>query len=92
MEDIFQVVITSDDVTNGKPDPEPYVKTIGALGVKSSECVVIEDSFNGIQAAKRAGVKCIAVATSFGREKLIGADVVVNRLGDVRNHLISSLT
>ncbi|MFQ6091123.1 MAG: HAD family hydrolase [bacterium] len=83
LEDIFQVVVTADDVLNGKPHPEPYVKTIEALRLKPSECIVIEDSVNGVRAAKGAGAKCIAVATSFEREELEEADVVVGQLSEI---------
>ena len=91
LKDIFQVVVTADDVSKGKPDPEPYLRTIEALGMKSSECIVIEDSINGVQAAKGAGAKCIAVATSFEREELAEADAVVDRLEDVTDDFIFSL-
>ena len=84
-------MVTADDVSMGKPDPEPYLRTIEALGMKSSECIVIEDSINGVQAAKRAGAKCVAVATSFEREELAGADAVVHRLEDVTDDFILSL-
>jgi len=90
IENIFQVVTTSDDVTNGKPDPEPYSKTIYTLGFKPVECVVIEDSVNGIKSAKGAGARCIAVATSFGSDELMEADIVVSRLGDITENMISS--
>lgn len=63
-------VLSGDDVVNGKPDPEPFLKAACALGVQSTECVVVEDSLNGIEAAHRAGMKCIAVSTSFSRKKL----------------------
>jgi len=89
--DIFQVVVTADDVANGKPHPEPYARTIEELRLTPPDCVVIEDSVNGILSAKRAGAKCIAVATSFQRDELTDADVVVDRLGDITERTLLSL-
>jgi len=66
LRDYFEVIISSEDVKNGKPDPEPFNKAKNELGLKSSDCIVIEDSSVGILAAKRAGIKCIAINTSGG--------------------------
>ncbi len=57
----FQVILTSEDVVRGKPDPEIYTKTVTRLGVTPQEAVVIEDSINGILAAKRAGIQVICI-------------------------------
>lgn len=64
-------VLSGDDVEKGKPDPEPFLTAARALGVRPVECVVVEDSLNGIEAARRAGMKCIAVGTSFSRKTLL---------------------
>ncbi len=91
LRDIFQVVVTSDDVARGKPDPEPYLRTIKALQVQPSECVVIEDSIHGIRSARSAGAWCVAVATSFPREALGLADLVVDNLASITAGALSSL-
>ncbi len=61
-EDLFKVIITGEDVTNGKPDPECYLKTIEALAVKPEDCCVFEDSPVGIEAARKAGIEVIKIA------------------------------
>ena len=54
--DQFDVLITSDEIFNTKPNPEPYIKAAKLLDVKSKDCVVVENSPVGIQAAKSAGM------------------------------------
>ena len=76
----FDRIITGDDVKKGKPDPEPYLKAAKELGVRPEECVVVEDSINGVKSAKAAGMKCIGITNSFPREELerAGADYVID--------------
>ena len=59
----FQAIQTSDDIVNGKPDPEIYLKAMAKLGTEPKECFVLEDSSNGSLAGKRAGAYVIAVPT-----------------------------
>jgi beta-phosphoglucomutase len=70
MQRAFDAIITAADVRRGKPDPEGYLKAATALGVPIAKCVVIEDSISGIRAAKAAGARCVAVATTFPRDSL----------------------
>jgi sugar-phosphatase len=72
-----QVLVTSDDVTNGKPHPEPYLRGAELLGFRPAECLVIEDAPAGIQAARAAGMKVIGMASTYAAEKLSVADAVV---------------
>lgn len=72
-----EVLVTSDDVTNGKPDPEPYLKGAQGLGFRPEECLVIEDAPAGIQSARAAGMKVIGMASTYGTAKLADADAVV---------------
>jgi len=58
----LDLMISNEDVKKGKPDPEMYIKTIGLLGLKPEECVVVEDNENGIRAAKAAGTYVLAVS------------------------------
>lgn len=74
--DTFDVVISGEDVTNGKPDPEPYLKAVERMGIKKDECLVVENAPLGIKAAKNAGLYCVAVATYLEPEKMSGADKV----------------
>jgi mannitol-1-/sugar-/sorbitol-6-phosphatase len=78
-------IVTADDITNGKPHPEPYLKAANVLGCPASECVVIEDVPAGIRAGKAAGSKVIAFTTTVGRSQLInaGADWVLNNCSDI---------
>lgn len=73
---LFDSIISVDDITHGKPHPEIFLKSAEALGVKPSECIVMEDAPQGIEAAKRAGMKCFAVTTTFPEEKLVNADKI----------------
>ena len=60
----FDVVVGKDDVKKGKPAPDTYTTTAAKLGVKPENCIVFEDAVLGEQAAYRAGMRCVAVATS----------------------------
>jgi beta-phosphoglucomutase len=75
----FDAIVTGDDTVRHKPDPEPYLKAMTALGVNSGSVLVIEDSPNGIRAAKAAHCPVIGLMTTFGAEDLrrAGADGVV---------------
>jgi sugar-phosphatase len=76
--------VTADDVENGKPHPEAYLKGAEILGASPETCVVVEDAPAGVQSAKAAGMRVIAVATTHRGEELHEADVVVGALSDVR--------
>ncbi|MDO8428660.1 MAG: HAD family phosphatase [Candidatus Diapherotrites archaeon] len=67
----FKVVTTCEEVNYGKPNPEPYLKTIEKLKLKPSECIVIEDALKGIESGKLAGAYVIAVTHSFPEEQII---------------------
>ena len=73
-----------DDVTNVKPDPELFLSAAAALGVAPEQCVVIEDSANGVTAAKRAGMYCVVVPNSMTKDMAVDhADLRVGSLGEV---------
>ena len=61
----FDLVITADEVEKPKPDPEAFLKCAEAMRCKPEKCVVIEDSVFGVVAARRAGMKCIAIPSGF---------------------------
>jgi sugar-phosphatase len=75
-------MITADDVTRGKPDPEPYLAGARVLRFEPKYCVVFEDAPSGIRSAKSAGMVAIGVATTFGAA-LTGADAIVQSLQTV---------
>jgi sugar-phosphatase len=74
------VVVTSSEITNGKPHPEPYLKGAAALGVEAADCVVMEDVPAGIRSGKAAGARVIAVRTTASDSELraAGADWIVD--------------
>jgi sugar-phosphatase len=74
---IPDVLVTSDDVVNGKPDPEPYLKGAAGLGFRPAECVVIEDAPAGIQSARAGGMRVIGMASTYDPGRLADADAVV---------------
>ena len=80
---IPEQLITADDVERGKPDPQPYLAGAAALGVDAAECLVIEDAPAGIEAGKAAGMRVLAVATTFDEGVLAAADYVTGSLADV---------
>ncbi|UCH92167.1 MAG: HAD family phosphatase [Candidatus Aminicenantes bacterium] len=67
--DKFAVLQASDDIEKGKPHPEIYLKTCKKLGLKPEECIVLEDSLNGVLAGKRAGCYVIAVPSEYTKEE-----------------------
>ncbi len=79
-----EVLVTSDDVTNGKPHPEPYLKGAEQLGFDPAECLVIEDAPAGIQSARAGGMKVIGITSTYGMEALEQADAVIGRLAEIR--------
>ena len=72
----FDVTVCGSDVTNGKPDPEPYLKAMARLNIKPKEAVVFENAPFGIRSAKAAGIVCMALETSLPSFYLKGADAV----------------
>ena len=66
----FSSIICGDEVSRGKPDPEMFVKTLSNLNVSRDECIIFEDSIEGIKAAKNADIKVIGVTSSQSSEKL----------------------
>lgn len=74
------VLITSDDVSVGKPEPEPYLRAAGLLGVPPAGCVVIEDAPAGVSAAVAAGMRVIGVTHTYPADVLAHATLVVDAL------------
>jgi len=87
----FQATISADDVSQGKPDPAIFLKAAAALEVSPARCVVVEDAIAGVEAARRAGMACLAVTTTQPAEKLSDADLVVERLTDLADDAFERL-
>lgn len=87
----FTTIISSDDVKSGKPSPEGYLKAAEKLNIAPEKCLVIEDTPIGIQAAKAANMFVIGLLTSYSKESLSQADLVVTdftqlNLTNIYNH------
>lgn len=89
----FKAAVAGDEVTRCKPDPEIYLTAAAKLGLEPHECVVFEDAEAGIESAKRAGIKVVALATTFDREFLshTEADVIVDDFRDVTVEMLREL-
>jgi beta-phosphoglucomutase len=75
----LDAIVSAEDVTAGKPDPQVFLKAAAAVGVPPERCVVVEDAAVGIEAARRAGMRTIGVSRAPGFE----ADLVVASLEDL---------
>jgi beta-phosphoglucomutase len=82
--DTWDAVVTGEDVRAKKPAPDIFLAAAGKLRLNPAECVVIEDAVNGIEAAKQAGMRCVAVAQTFSAERLRGADLVKPRIANLK--------
>ncbi|MGF7229046.1 MAG: HAD family hydrolase [Candidatus Saccharibacteria bacterium] len=78
--DCFKIIVAAEDISQSKPSPEGYNKAAALLGTPSTHCVVVEDSPNGIKAARAAGADCIAVTNTHTESELQDATNVVNQL------------
>ncbi len=85
------VYINGNDVKNKKPDPELFLLAAAGICIDPADCVVIEDAPNGIQAAKAAGAKCIAVTNSADAAKLQQADLICDSLQQIDLETIVTL-
>lgn len=89
---LFQTIVAAEDVHHGKPSPEGYSKGLALINrdcvpnsemLLPNECLVIEDSKWGIEAAHAAGMKCLAMATSYPKSEFSGADWVVESFSEI---------
>ncbi|MEI8039779.1 MAG: HAD-IA family hydrolase [Verrucomicrobiota bacterium] len=79
----WDAIVTGEDVEAKKPAPDIFLKAAAGLGLGPAECVVVEDAVNGVQAAKAAGMRCVAVAQTFPAELLQAADLLRARIVEV---------
>ncbi|MFK5972022.1 MAG: HAD family phosphatase [Flavobacteriaceae bacterium] len=86
----FKTIVCANDVSYGKPDPEPYLLTAKKLQVDCANCLVIEDSENGVQSAKAAGMKCIAITTTEKANKLTLADHIITNYSELSEPFIQN--
>ena len=79
----FDFIITGDEVPRAKPFPDPYLTAAREIGVSPSDCLVVENAPLGIEAAKSAGMYCVAVETTLAREYLQSADCILPDIRDL---------
>lgn len=89
--DTFSVIVTGNDVTEGKPSPEPYLKAVEMLKVEKEECIVIENAPMGVESAKRAGLYCIAIPTYVDPGMLKNADMIISDQKMLKEFLKNSI-
>ena len=87
----FSLFINGHDVKEGKPSPQAFLLAAKKLGVAPKNCVVMEDAVVGVQAAKRAGMHCIAIANTYTRKDLSVADIGVDSLAEITMKTIEEL-
>jgi len=92
LEGFFNVVVTFEDCLKRKPEPEIYLKVLEKLGLPANECAVVEDTVVGIEAAKKAGIKCIAIPNEYTKNQDFSeADFVVSSLAELKMELLEKL-
>ncbi len=87
----FPVVVSAQDVTRGKPDPDIFLLAAEKLEVEPATCVVIEDSAAGVAAARAAGMRVIGITNSLPPERLQEADAVVSTYREIRSLLLGNV-
>lgn len=85
LNDCFSGMIAAEDVVNGKPHPEAFLKALGSLqtinpAITAQKVVVFEDAYRGVRSAHAAGMKCVALTTSYSEDRLGEADLVLASL------------
>lgn len=88
--ELFDTIITADDINEGKPSPECYLTAAARLGVKPSECIVFEDSFNGLKSGRAAEMKVVGLSTTNLEEAIAPySDVVIANYKDFSINKVS---
>ena len=88
-EDTFSATVNGLEVERKKPYPDIFILAAKKLGLTPEECLVVEDAISGVEAAKRAGCKCLALTTSFNKEELKDADWISGNLADAPEEAIN---
>jgi HAD superfamily hydrolase (TIGR01509 family) len=84
LEEYFKYIVSGEEVVNGKPSPDIYIEVAKKLGICPTNCVVIEDSKNGVLAAKAAGMKCVGFQNiNSGNQDLSKADIIVQSITEI---------
>ncbi len=86
--DLFDVILTGEDIINGKPDPEVYLSAAGRLGISPEKCLVVEDLADGVRAGKAAGMTVLAIRDAHSR----GEEEVIRSMADITMDDFTGLT
>ncbi len=81
----FDFILTGDEVVRAKPYPDPYLTAARTLGLDPGQCLVVENAPLGIEAAKNAGMFCVAIETTLGKDYLNSADFILQDIGELLN-------
>ncbi|TCD10637.1 HAD family phosphatase [Pedobacter frigidisoli] len=87
----FKAIVSAEDVVNSKPDPETFTKGAQILGVSARECIVFEDAPKGVEAARNAGMKCIALTTMHTKEEFDSYDNIIAFIEDYNDPILEKL-
>jgi len=89
---LFDAILTSEDFERSKPDPDCYLKAASRLGVSTDECIVFEDSFNGLRSGRAANMKVVGLATTNSAEAISElSDIQITDYRDMGFNQLSSL-
>jgi len=92
LEPYFQSIVSGEDVERGKPSPDIFLEVAQQLGISPEQCIVIEDSNNGVRAAKDAGMMCVGFKNpNSGNQNLSQADMLIDSIGELTPQIIDSL-
>lgn len=99
IEDYFEVIVSAEDVENCKPAPDVFVEVLRRLNasgtgsdtISPDECLVVEDSVSGVEAALSAGMKCLAVTNSYSAEELSRAHIVKDSLKGLNSEELAAM-
>ena len=78
LKSFFSVIINGSEVQHGKPNPEVFLLAGKKLGAEVRKCIVVEDALAGIEGAKKAGMKCIAITSTHKKDSLKDADLIID--------------
>jgi len=84
-------LVTSSDVSHGKPHPEPFLKAAAGLNVSAGDCVVFEDAPKGVEAALNAGMKCVVLTTMHEKEEFLQYPNILGYIVDYRDPSLDEL-
>lgn len=87
----FDALVSGAFLPRSKPDPAIFIQAAGALGAAPHECLVVEDGIVGVEAARRAGMRCVALTTTHPAERLAGADLIVPDLSALTEAMVDAL-